>query len=260
MKISVFSPHGSYGRESGVLYLVANYLLRQGAEGFQLRCDGAVAACGRDKKHNWNRTPFSCTRCMSEQKATADWATLRAKTLSSFLIPDDIVQSKKWIASVKRSDLLQSEFRGIPLWELCKDDINARFGGIDVAAASPSQDLAIRDLMLSAVHTLVSVDRFVTTVAPTLHLIAGGSDTLSAAYKTVVQKGRLDAAVFSYDAQEEVIAVESLLSGARYNTKLILDNITTMRTDPKTWAPEVTAIMHEMLTFLGFAPDKIPAV
>ena len=197
---------------------------------------------------------------MSEQKATADWATLRAKTLSSFLVPDDIVQSKKWIASVKRQDLLQSEFRGIPLWEICRDDINARFGECDGVSTSPLQDQAIRDLMLSAVHTLVSVDRFITTVAPSLHLIAGGNDTLSAAYKTVVQKGRFEAAVFSYDAQEEVIAVESLLTGTRYNTKLILDNITSMRTDPKTWAPEVTAIMHEMLTFLGFAPDKIPAV
>lgn len=256
MKLAVFSPYGVYGRESGVLYLVANFLLRQGAEGMQLRCDGAVRSCGRDQKHGWNRTLFSCSRCMAEQKATADWASLRAKSISSFLLPDDIQQSQKWISSLPREVLLQSEFRGVPLWDICKDEFIARFGEEEIDLRSQQQELALRDQYLSVVHAMVGIDRFVSTVNPTLHLIAGGKDSLSKAYKTIASRGRFEGALFWYDPQEEVIAVESLVSGARYNTKLILDNITGMRSEPKTWAPEVTAIMHEMLTFLGFAPDR----
>lgn len=260
MKLAVFSPYGVYGRETGVLYLVVNYLLRQGAEGMQLRCDGAVRACGRDQKHGWNRTLFTCSRCMAEQKATSDWASMRAKTVSSFLLPDDIQQSQKWISSVPKEALRQSEFRGVPLWEICRDEFEARFPDVDPTTFNYMQEQALRDQYLSVVHAMVGIDRFVSTVSPTLHLISGGKDALSKAYRTIASRGRFEGAVFWYDTQEEVVAVESLLTGARYNTKLILDNITTMRSDPKTWAPEVTAIMHEMLTFLGFAPDRTPSL
>jgi hypothetical protein len=30
-----------------------------------------------------------------------------------------------------------------------------------------------------------------------------------------------------------------------------------MRSDFRTWAPEVTAMVHEMLSFLGYAPDRL---
>lgn len=40
MKLAIFSPYGSFHRESGLMYLVANYLDKQGGDVAQLRCDG----------------------------------------------------------------------------------------------------------------------------------------------------------------------------------------------------------------------------
>jgi hypothetical protein len=257
MKLAVFSPYGNFSREAGLLYLVTNYLLKSGADVTQLRCDGAFSSCARDQKHNWNRTLFSCARCISEQRSLAQWAAVKSKDVSSFILADDVLQSTKWIASVHRSELVRSEFRGISLWEICRDDFSVRFQTADILRLSGSEEAHVRELFVSAVHALAAVDRFVSTVLPTIHLVVSSNDVLSNAYLAYLRSTRADAALFSYDSAEESIAIESATSGARYNTKLMLDDITAMRSEPKTWSPEVTSIVHEMLTFLGLAPDKV---
>jgi len=259
MKLAVFSPYGNYHRESGFMYLIANYLLKNGADVVQLRCDGAFALCGRDEKMRWNRDLFACSRCMSEQRGLAQWSAAKSKELSSFLIPDDVLQSTKWIYTLRRQDLIRAEFRGINLWELAKDELAARFGSADVISLSGDQDQLTRELFISIVHAIAAVDRFVTAVVPTLHFIALSNDALSKSYAALVKSLGMDAAIFSFDQAEEAICIESLKTGSRYNTKLVLEGITAMRNDPRTWGPEVTSIVHEMLTFLGFAPDLVPS-
>ena len=54
-----------------------------------------------------------------------------------------------------------------------------------------------------------------------------------------------------------MVVVESPFEQTQYSTPLVLERITSMRSDPRTWGPEVTAMAHELLTFLGCAPDKV---
>ncbi len=258
MKLSVFSPYGSFHRESGLLYLVANYLDKQGADVLQLRCDGALPACGRDKKYSTGRTPFSCLQCSGEQSALAQWAGVRSRVVSAALTPEDVLESAKWISAVSSKELDRLEFRGVRLWEVCRREVLERWDVETVAALSAAQERDLRNLYLSYVHTVVSSERFITTWKPTLSFVPMSQDVLSNAYLSQVRRLGGEAALFSYLPEEESILVESLSNGSQYKTTLILPDIIQMRSDPRTWAPELSAIVNEMLSFLGHGADLIP--
>jgi len=173
-------------------------------------------------------------------------------------LPDDVLQSAKWISSINMVDAPRAEFRGVKLWDVCGTEFSLRFETADLANLDAVQEQFLRQLLVTSVHGLVGTERFLSQVAPALTLLVSAQDPVTTAYLAQARALNSEVAVFSYDAQEEAIAIESLSSGARYNTKLVLEGITSMRNDPRTWAPEVTAIVHEMLTFLGYAPDTIP--
>ena len=260
MKLAIFSPYGSFHRESSLMYLVANYLDKQGGDVAQLRCDGALPACGRDKKHQTGRTPFSCLQCMGEQKALAQWSGIKSLDISSFIVPDDALKSAQWISSIGRSDLYRIEFRGVRLWDVCEQEFRSRWSldeSLEKITIGQEQDL--RALYVSYVHTLVSSERFLASWKPTLNFVAAAKDPLSQAYISQVRRTESDAAIFSYHAAEESITVESLKTGQSYTTTLLLPEATEMRADPRTWAPELTAIVNEMLSFLGHGADLVPA-
>lgn len=259
MKLAIFSPYGSFYRESGLMYLVANYLEKQGGDVTQLRCDGALPACGLDKKQQGGRAPFSCLRCMGEQKALAQWAGLKSRDLSMYLVPDDSLKSAQWISSIGRADLARIEFRGARLWDVCEAEYLARWkleDSLDKLTKAQEQDL--RSLYVSYVHTLVSSERFLSSWKPTLNFVVASQDPLSQAYLSQVRRAEGEAAVFAYNPVEETIVVESLKTGSKYSTTLIVPEATEMRADPRTWAPELTAIVNEMISFLGHGADIVP--
>ncbi len=258
MKLAIFSPYGSFHRESGLMYLVANYLDKQGGDVAQLRCDGALPACGRDKKHQSGRTPFSCLQCMGEQKALAQWATIKSRDLSSYIVPDDALKSAQWISSIGKGDLFRIEFRGIRLWDVCESEFQTRWNIESLEKISSAQERDLRALYVSYVHTVVSTERFLASWKPTLNFVVGSSDPLAQAYLSQVRRGEGDGAIFTYDVAAEAITVESLKTGERYTTTLIIPEATEMRPDPRTWAPELTAIVNEMLSFLGHGADLVP--
>jgi hypothetical protein len=258
MKLAIFSPYGSFHRESGLMYLVANYLDKQGGDVAQLRCDGALPACGRDKKQQGGRTPFSCLQCMGEQKALAQWADLKGRDISSYIVPDDALKSAQWISSIGKADLYRIEFRGVRLWDVCEKEFQARWNIESIEKISPAQERDLRALYVSYVHTVVSSERFIASWKPTLHFVVGSTDPLAQAYLSQVRRSEGEAALFSYDASNESISVESLKNGEKYTTTLIIPEATEMRSDPRTWAPELTAIVNEMLSFLGHGADLVP--
>jgi hypothetical protein len=257
MKLALFSPYGLAHSEAGVLYLIANYLLKSGADVVQLRCDGAFSACGRDSKIPGGRNVMSCARCIGEQRALAQWASAKSREMSSFLLSDDILQSSKWLSSVRTADLVRAEFRGVNLWSVCGDEFKARYPESNGTELAEREEECLRQLFVGYVHATVASERFIAGVTPDLHFVAGLADPLSRAYVQQAHVSGGDIATFLYDTAEEAIIVESARTGARYATKLLLNGITSMRSDPRTWAPEVTAIVHEILTFLEFAPDRV---
>lgn len=260
MRLAVLSPYGTYHQESGLLYLVANYLAKRGAEVVQLRCDGALPACGRDVKYGEGRAPFTCLRCLSEQGALAQWAGIRSRDLSTFISPQDVLESSKWMSSIARSDLERVEFRGVRLWEACGSRIQAQVGEVSPRDVTPAQEEEARSAFLSYVYSVVASERFFAAWKPTMSFVISSTDPIARAYLTHARRGETEASVFTFDPSTESIVVELLSSGATYSTALILPEVTSMRSDPRTWAPELSAIVDELLSFLGHGADLVPGV
>lgn len=257
MKLALFSPYGLSHSEAGLLYLVGNYLLKRGADVVQLRCDGAFGICGRDTKVPGGRNVMTCARCIGEQKSLASWISCKTKEVSSYLVSDDVVQSAKWLSSVKSCDLSRAEFRGVNLWSVCAGEFALRYPETSVSELSVAEEASLRQLYTTYVHAVVAAERFITAASPTLHLVAGKQDPLARAYVSQAHASGVEVGVFFCDTVEEGVVVESHQTGERYVSPLVLHGITSMRSDPRTWAPEVTATVHEILTLLGCAPDRI---
>jgi hypothetical protein len=195
---------------------------------------------------------------MGEQKALAQWANIKSRDLSSFIVPDDALKSAQWISSMSKTDLYRIEFRGVRLWDISENEFQARCNIESLEKISPAQERDLRALYVSYVHTVVSSERFVASWKPTLHFVVGSNDPLAQAYLSQARCADVEVAVFSCDAIGESITVESLKTGEKYTTTLIIPDATEMRADPRTWAPELTAIVNEMLSFLGHGADLVP--
>lgn len=244
-------------REVGMMYLLANYLAKNGAEVVQLRCDGALPACGRDRRGAGVRSPFQCARCLNEQRALSAWAGVQCRDVSSFLVPEDVKKTIEWIEGVPGSALERVEFRGVNLWSVCFNELRMRWEELDVEALTHAQQSDMRNLYVAYVRVAVASERLIEQWKPDLTVISSIQEPMAHAYLLQAKLAGIDAAVCSYIAEEEVVVFESLVKKERYATSLVLEGITGMRSDPRTWGPEVTAVVHEVLTYLGCPPDRV---
>jgi hypothetical protein len=263
MRIALFAPYGTVHRESGLLYLVANYLAKNGAQVLLLRCDGAVPACQRvhnergSVEREGGRSPFECARCMNEQRDMALWAGIQIRDISSLIVPEDVRKTAEWIYAVKSDALDRVEFRGVNLWSACTQAITARWGTVDARALTAAQVDDLRALFISYVRVAVASERLIDEWKPDQTVLTSIQDPMAHAYLLQASLASLDTSVCSYVAEENSIVFESLKTKERYATSLVLEGIASMRSDPRTWGPEVTAVVHEVLTYLGCAPDRV---
>jgi hypothetical protein len=257
MKLALYAPYGTLHKEGGLLYLVSNYLAKNGAEVVQLRCDGAVPACGRDRGDGVVRSPFQCARCLNDQHALAQWAGVSVVDISAEITPDDVQTVSQWMQSVARDALERVEFRGVNLWSACRSELLMRWEDLSPARLTEAQELDIRALFVSYVRTAVASERFFARFNPTLVLVTSIHDLLSHAFVLQAKQAGLDTAVGWYNPESEDVGIELLASRQSYSTSVILEGLVSMRSDPRTWGPEITAMVHEALTFLGCAPDRL---
>lgn len=257
MKLALFSAYGRLHKEGGLLYLVANFLAKNGAEVAAMRCDGAVPACGRDRNGSAVRAPFQCARCANEQQALALWAGARTRDISADTVAEDIVKTAQWLRAVPTRDLSRVEFRGVNLWAACRAEFGSRWEDVDIAALSAAQEVDLRALFSSYVRVSVGSERFFGLFKPTLSFATSANDPLACGFIAQAKAINLDTVVFSYDPDEELVVVHSPDGQRRYSTSLVLEGVASMRADPRTWGPEVTSVVHEVLTFLGYAPDRV---
>lgn len=257
MKVAVCAPYGSLHKEGGLIFLIANYLAKQGADLVQLRCDGAVPACGRDRGEGVARSPFQCAQCMGDQGAFASWAGASVSELSSEILPEDVITATTWIQGVASEALERVEFRGVNLWSACRSELATRWDGLDISALTDVQELDIRALYHAYVRMAVASERFLARTQPKLALVSSIYDPLSHAFVLQAKQANIDTVVGWYKPESQTVGIESLATRESYATSILVEGLTSMRSDPRTWGPEITAMVHEALTFLGCAPDRI---
>lgn len=257
MKTAFFVPHGAIQREVGLAYLLANYMTKIGADVVQVRCDGASTVCGRDAAIGWRRGISTCLKCEEEQRRLGEWAGLKSKSIGGFLRPDEILQSAQWIGGLATEELLRAEFRGANLFSMVEGTFKARFGRALPNFSEEIEEQFSRELLVSAVRSAAAVDAFLVSFAPELVVVSGMGDLLEKACLSRLESRKLPVAILRFDPAENVIVISSSQREEAYVTRLLFEGVTRMRTDPRTWPPEISALVHEIMTFLQYSPDRV---
>jgi hypothetical protein len=273
MHIVIHSPYGSYSRETGLIYLLANYIRDTVHQVSQLRCNGFFSLCNRDREWGLERRIDSCAICMNEQSRLGLWAGIEVQDLSSFISSREISETKSWILGLRREELPEAEFGGFNVFQLCKASLIDRVvekkkqpvherSGVsdltseplaianadDIAISEKYEDLA-RRLMLSAVRMVVAARNFNQRVWPDLVLASSERDFISS---SLVQQSRnmaIPAVTFEWDEVERMTRVGNS-EGEYFSSPLVLENISNMRSNYKTWSAEVIRMIEDLAAFL----------
>lgn len=257
MKIAVLAPFGSHSQESGLLYLLANYLHGTYPEVVQLRCNGMFSVCDRDIDNSWTRSVSSCFACIADQKALSDWSGLPVQNYSSYLLPEDIRDTKQWLSSVSAADLPRAEFRALPVFEVCRESFANRFGTGEYDSRNKNHEQFLRKLMLSAARASLTAQRYQRQYAPDLSLICGGRDFISSSFVTVSQGMQRDVSVLRWNVGNRSIQITHPRQNDGYSCELVPEGVLGMRSDVKTWPRELNGIVQGILEFLGLSAGQL---
>jgi len=257
MKISIFTPFGTLSHESGLIYLLANYLRSAGVEVVQLRCNGIFSCCDRDAEFQWQRPFHGCFQCIADQSSVARWSEVGSVELSRFIIAEEIEETKRLLQTTPAAGLMTLEVRGIRLWDVVSGSFRNRFGLSALDSNNRQHEQFLLRFMLGAARMLLAARRFNNVFSPDLQLVAGGTDFLSAALLRQAQEQRCKLALFQWDLNDRQVRIMHPREKKELACELYLEGIARMRSDVKTWPPELITILEDILNFLEIPAEQI---
>jgi len=256
MKISVFAPFGSLSYESGLIYLLSNYLRTIYSDVQQLKCNGVFSVCDKDGERDWKRTINSCLQCMNDQKGLARWSSLDSVLLSKYVRPERIEEGRKFAISASKSELESFEFEGLKLFDLSRNSIIDRLKGPTIDLDKPEHEKVVRQILLAAFHMSLAAKGYIADFKPDLSFITGSNDYISLIYKKMLAQENRSAVLFKWDGAEYCVKVFHPSSGRYVSCEFLLDGIAHVRPDPNTWPDEIIKMVHEVLSFLDIECDQ----
>ncbi len=266
MKVNSFLPFGFFSKEAGLISLISNYVRTYGLSVTPILCNGVISACQRDSESGWQRDFNSCLQCISEQNRLAAWSqdtgavnsaasAISTISLSKFLHPQDIDQTKRWILGLSREELLEANFEGLPLGSLCQHSLIKQFQEIDLQ--NRSVEMAVRRVLLSAARISRAFKTYSVAEKPDYLLMAGGQDFLSSVARVCLKQKKIAVSLFCYNEACNEIVVENPRNGKVSSYPLVFDNVTNFRTDPRSWPPELLKVLEELIAFIDLTPSQI---
>lgn len=257
MRVALLSPFGALSQEAGLVHLLANYGVKLALDVVQLRCNGVFPICDRDGEVSWKRQISSCFECMSSQNELAEWSGVRALSLSSFLQPEEVVESRRWVLELVEEELAAVSFREISLPNLIEGTFRNRFGADRPNLKNRDQVRVWRSLLTSALRMVYAARRFQFSEKPDLSLVTGGRDYISKGFLFAAKEHNRSVAVFSLNFADRCIEVHHSRGGEPFRCELVLDGVTGMRRDRNTWPREIVAIVEGLLNYLGISPAQL---
>jgi len=258
MKIAVHAAYGTSSEETGVIFLLAKYLNRFFPDMIQLRCSGAFSHCDRDAESQWKRGLETCFKCMHEQKELSGWADLRLLDLTSYLSASEVLETRKWISYASTEELLQSTYDGIQPSELIGGSFKNRFGVETPNLANRNHEQVARRYMLAALRTSLAAKTFAAKEQPDLTFIAGADDFISRSTMEQLKAAKLQSVVFYWDLAGHVIKIVHPRVNSVYSCGIVIEGLSSMRSDVKTWPTELLSMIDEIISFLEIDIHQIP--
>ena len=261
MRIGLFSPFGVLSQESGLIFLLGNYLRRSFPDVVQLRCNGLFSLCDRDAEGGWSRSFQTCFRCMAEQREFAQWGGLTIEELSRHLEPADVELSRRVVTNLAVDELPWAQFEGQNLFNLALGSWQNRFNVGRPDLNNPQHEQVLRRFMLSAARAFLAARRFQLQFQPDLTIVAGTTDFISRAVVAAGGSAGRTVAVCAWDVSRRAVMVTHPDRATPFACELLLEGLVDMRADPATWSPTLTGILDELNSFLGLVspPSRLAA-
>lgn len=258
MQLLITAPYGSLHQETGVLYMLANYLTSQGVSVRQLRCNGLFAACDRDETHHWTRRLDSCQECMGEQVSLSLWSRTVVEEFSSHLTPSAAEESKKMISRTPNHALVDFVWEGVAIFPLIQNLFQARFGVKTPDIGNRHQEQFSRKLlnvssrMVSLAHVLCE------KIGDTVMVSVDGDNFMSSAIRIAAEKKRVPLVLARWDASLRGVQFRNTLNGKQLVTDVVVSSISNIRADCRTWPTEVVSVLEQIRYFLGLEEKDLP--
>jgi hypothetical protein len=256
MRISVFAPYGPYSQESGVIYLLSNYLSEQFPDVVQLRCNGLFSVCARDSETNWKRDFDSCMMCMSDQAHLQRWSGVTALDASRFVSAEEVEASGRWLQELEDEDLVTAALGDATIYSLCESSFEKRVGtSFDVSNKRHVQ--VLRRMILTVIRTHQVATSFQRSFSPDLCFIADGKDMVTGTFAKSLAGTHTESVLFRWDAHKRSIFIKRSGATEGISCDLLLDGVSNMRADRKTWPRELTDIINEILEYLDLKQTQL---
>lgn len=263
MKLLTLHPYGHVRKEAGVLYLLTRYLSEFGVEHTQLQCNGAFSQCDRDGSSHFRRKAMQCFSCMAEQTALANWSGAQVEPLSRFLLPDDVLTTKRWIEPMAAEQLWSAVWKGVPLRTLLQGSFSRRFGTLEPDFRNKQHDHFVRKLSLAALRMLTAALRCNSELRPDISLVTGGDEFISASFyaasrSTSARSTSSQLIRITAGAEARTMKFQKEGSDASHVTELAAHDILSYRTDIDSWPEEVREKIDAIIQYLGLEHLQMP--
>lgn len=257
MKVVLSTPLGHQGQETGLVYLLANYMGAASTELMNLRCNGIFSLCDRDAENSWRRNIDSCIKCTKEQSSLSDWAGFGSEDLSKYLPASEVERTKRWILTVPTSELATTSLDDSMPYEMVKHLFRARFGQETPVESNKQHEQFLRRAILSAARMTIAARRFLFAHKPNMVFVAGARDFITAALAREANRLNVDTVLFRWNLDSRAIAIHHPKNGKVLQCELVTSGVTQMRPDARTWPLEVISTLDDILGFLGVPRSEL---
>ena len=111
--------------------------------------------------------------------------------------------------------------------------------------------------MLSAVRTCLAARRFNEQYKPNLAVIVGGEDFISHSVLAQSRTQAVPVALARWDMAGRAVKVFHPSSDEVFSCALVLEGLSSMRGDIKTWPLELLSIIEDLVGFLGIDAHQL---
>lgn len=248
MKVAVHMPLGKAHPESGLMVALSNYIASAGHEVLHYVCDGIFQHCERDLEGEGERGLKSCFKCMREKNQFSEWAKMKDFGISSFLGPSDIENARQQVFTLGMQELKDLSEQGI---RLRAHESQAIFRKL---CDEKGQDF-LRTNLVSLILATRAAKMFHDICQPELSLVASGRDFMSRTFLEFSKDNSKPVSLFTWAVSNRGIEISHPAKAESLACEIVLQEVTNMRTDVRTWPSDLTDVLDSILDFLGI-PGK----
>lgn len=256
MSVLLVSPSGKRDPEVGLIYLMGRFLIGQGHHVSQLICNGVSVTCDRDADSHWRRGVHSCLTCMQEQKDLAQWGGIGAQRLSEGVDPTTVQESIRWIDGLPYEALWGASFKGVQLAELIRDTFELRFGVRAPDLNNKQHERFLRTLLAVAARLHGGVVRSLQHKTPDMILLPANAGLIASIVAKAAHAQKVPVFAWQSNLAKRCTTVHAEHSGQLHECPLVIEDVLALRSDIKTWSPDLLSILKVTEEFLGLACQR----